>query len=255
MQQHILATLARIEREHQVRILYACEAGSRASGLASADSDYDVRFIYVHESEWYLRVDHEQCRDVIELPIDDALDVSGWDLKKTLKLLKKSNPSLMEWMGSPMVYRSDRAFIAAFKQLIAQAFSPKVCFHHYANMAKGNQRNLSTTPTLKRYFYILRPLLAMEWIAQGRGLVPSEFAVLVEQLVTDPELVSAIDGLIAHKQQGSDAKWCVEPLNAFIEAELARFAAATPTLDLGAGDYRVINRFFLDVLQGKYTEQ
>jgi hypothetical protein len=103
--------LTRLETEQDVRVLYACESGSRAWGFASQDSDYDVRFLYVHRREWYLSI--ESRRDVIEEPLCDELDVSGWELRKALRLLRKSNPPLLEWMKSPMVYHRDVLFAAA----------------------------------------------------------------------------------------------------------------------------------------------
>lgn len=72
----IQARLAGIETEYGVRVLYACESGSRGWGFASPDSDYDVRFIYVHSLQWYLQVSAQ--RDVIEIPISDELDINGW---------------------------------------------------------------------------------------------------------------------------------------------------------------------------------
>lgn len=93
-----------IESDNGVRILFAIESGSRAWGFPSPDSDFDIRFIYAHEPEWYLSV--LEGRDVLETPLDDlGLDVSGWDLRKTLRLFLKSNPALYEWLVSPIVYR------------------------------------------------------------------------------------------------------------------------------------------------------
>ena len=84
MREKIQAQLHRIEDEEHIKILLAVESGSRAWGFASPDSDYDVRFVYVRRTEDYLRL--EMVRDVIELPINDVLDINGWDLQKTLKL-------------------------------------------------------------------------------------------------------------------------------------------------------------------------
>lgn len=103
----VLVELEAIEQRHDVRVLFACESGSRGWGFASPDSDYDVRFLYVHKPEWYLRV--EPQRDVIERPIDDVLDVSGWELRKALQLMRRSNPTLFEWLDSPVIYREDAA--------------------------------------------------------------------------------------------------------------------------------------------------
>jgi len=103
MRDTILSRLDQIETQHGVKILYACESGSRAWGFPSTDSDYDVRFLYVHPAEWYLSVDEK--RDVIERPLTpENFDIGGWDLRKALRLFRKSNPPLLEWLGSPNIY-------------------------------------------------------------------------------------------------------------------------------------------------------
>ena len=101
MRERVVRQLKKVEQRDGVKVLYACESGSRGWGFASPDSDYDVRFLYVHPPEWYLRV--EAPRDVIELPIDDELDVCGWEWRKALGLLKGANPTLIEWLDSPVV--------------------------------------------------------------------------------------------------------------------------------------------------------
>ena len=178
--QRVRDALARVESERNVRVLYACESGSRAWGFASRDSDYDVRFLYVHRRDWYLSV--EDRRDVIEQPIADDLDVSGWELRKALRLLRKSNPPLLEWLKSPVVYRHDPVFAAEFGALATEFYSPRRCFAHYLHMAFGNWRDYlrlahppsATSPlrhlggreevSLKKYLYVFRPLLAYRWI-------------------------------------------------------------------------------------------
>ena len=104
MEALIQEKLREIEGREDCRILLAVESGSRAWGFASPDSDYDVRFIYVRPRESYLRLN--RLRDVIELPADDVLDINGWDLDKTLRLLYKSNPTVFEWFSSPLVYQT-----------------------------------------------------------------------------------------------------------------------------------------------------
>ncbi len=106
MRERVRQVLGEVEERYDVRVLYACESGSRGWGFASPDSDYDVRFLYVHPPEWYLRV--EAQRDVIELPIDHELDVCGWEWRKALGLLKRANPTLIEWLDSPVVYQETR---------------------------------------------------------------------------------------------------------------------------------------------------
>ena len=134
----ITSQLKMIEESRQVRILYALESGSRSWGFASRDSDYDVRFLYVHPVEWYLSIRDQ--RDVIEIPITDSLDIKGWDLKKALKLFRKSNPPLLEWLRSPIVYRDVAGLAESLRNLIPAFFSPKNGMYHYLHMAKGNFR-------------------------------------------------------------------------------------------------------------------
>ncbi len=134
MRERVSQQLKEIERRYDVKVLYACESGSRGWGFASPDSDYDVRFLYVHPLEWYLRV--ESPRDVIELPIDDELDVSGWEWRKALGLLKGANPTLIEWLDSPVVYQQDEETITAFKAMVPMWFSPLRARWHYYSMAQ-----------------------------------------------------------------------------------------------------------------------
>lgn len=136
MRERVSQQLKEIERRYDVKVLYACESGSRGWGFASPDSDYDVRFLYVHPLEWYLRV--ESPRDVIELPIDDELDVSGWEWRKALGLLKGANPTLIEWLDSPVIYQQDEETITAFKAMVPMWFSPLRARWHYYSMAQKN---------------------------------------------------------------------------------------------------------------------
>lgn len=224
----ILERLAAIERAESVRVLYACESGSRAWGFASPDSDYDVRFIYVRPRDWYLSIDLERRRDVIERPIEGALDINGWDLRKALHLMRKSNPPLFEWLHSPFVYRAEPGFRAAMLGLAPAYYSPAGCAWHYLHMARGNRREyLQGDPVrLKKYLYVLRPLLAVRWLESGRGAVPVPFRELVETLVPPGELRDAIEHLLRLKQSGAELAWGprMPALSDWLAAELARLA-------------------------------
>lgn len=131
--------LREIERQENCRILLAVESGSRAWGFASPDSDYDVRFIYARPRESYLRLD--RARDVIERPISDALDINGWDVDKTLKLLHRSNPTVFEWFSSPIVYQTS-PFAEEFKSVMGRYFLRKSSLWHYVRMAEGTTVNI-----------------------------------------------------------------------------------------------------------------
>jgi len=217
--------LGEIEAHETIRIAYACESGSRAWGFPSADSDYDVRFLYVRPVDWYLSIDDQ--RDVIDRPVQDGLDISGWDIKKALRLFRKSNPPLLEWLGSPIVYLEKYSLAARLRALAAEYYSPLACFYHYLHMAQGNYRQYlkGDTVWLKKYFYVLRPVLAMQWIEQQRGVVPTDFNILVGQLVTEPRLKTEIGRLLVAKRSGAelDRGPRVAEISDFIERELERW--------------------------------
>jgi predicted nucleotidyltransferase len=226
--QRVREALAQVETERNVRVLFACESGSRAWGFASRDSDYDVRFLYVHPRDWYLSV--ERGRDVIERPLAQDLDVSGWDLRKALGLLRKSNPPLLEWLQSPVVYRADAVIAAEFGALAAQFYSPRRCFAHYLHMAFGNWRSYlrgREQVSLKKYLYVFRPLLACRWIERGLGQPPMLFAQLVERVLDEPEVRRAVHELVGRKQAGEELDQAppVDALSRFLEAELPRLEA------------------------------
>ncbi|MGB5687533.1 MAG: nucleotidyltransferase domain-containing protein [Candidatus Electrothrix sp.] len=227
--QEISRRLADAEREHNVRILYCCESGSRAWGFASPDSDYDVRFIYVHEEDWYLSFDIERRRDVIEYPIVDEIDCSGWDLRKALYLFTRTNGALLEWLNSPICYIEQGDFAAKLRNLAPRAISNVALCYHYSHMARRNAREylFRDKVKLKKYFYVLRPLLAIRYIEAGKGLPPVEFERLVES-VAPSEIRQEIRSLLEVKrvtpELGLGAS--IPVINAFIAAETERHGTA-----------------------------
>jgi predicted nucleotidyltransferase len=232
MNEIIEAALLKIQTEQNFRIVYACESGSRAWGFPSEDSDYDVRFIYINRPEWYLSVDLENQPDVFEVPITGILDISGWDLRKGLKLLYKSNPPLLEWLNSPILYLEIPEIATRLRDLIPDFYSPIACSHHYLHMAQGNYREYAKGDEvwLKKYFYILRPLLAIRWIAEEESAVPMEFQTLVNRLVHDEALKKSIDELLRLKKDGKelDRGPKIPELSDFIESEFSRLKNELP---------------------------
>ncbi|MBS1715236.1 MAG: nucleotidyltransferase domain-containing protein [Armatimonadetes bacterium] len=224
--------LHQVSQEHGVRILYACESGSRAWGFASPDSDYDVRFVYVHPIDWYLSV--EQGRDVIERMLPGDIDLAGWELRKTLGLLRKSNPPLFEWTRCPLVYHRDDDLWPGFLAVAEAYYSPDRCFFHYLSMAQGNLKDYLLGPDvqLKKYLYVLRPLFACLWLERQLSgetrpcPVPMEFDALRHGLTLSDGLQSAVDDLLLRKVAGLEKETSprIEPISAFIETELPRLA-------------------------------
>lgn len=170
--------LKAIELEKGVEILYAVESGSRAWGFASPDSDYDIRFIYKHDLYYYLSL-WEQT-DVIEFMTDEDLDGSGWDLRKAMKLLAKSNAPLLEWIYSPVVYYENKAFMNQMRALAKDCFSPVACLHHYLGTTKNFMEVCEQEEVkLKSYFYALRTALAGKWIIENNTFPPVAFLELL----------------------------------------------------------------------------
>ncbi|WP_256010201.1 nucleotidyltransferase domain-containing protein [Desertivirga xinjiangensis] len=212
MRSTIIKKLEELELEHNTRILYACESGSRAWGFASPDSDYDVRFIYARKTEDYLSI--ANVRDVLELPINEVLDISGWDVRKALQLFLKSNAPLYEWLQSPIIYREDKNFKEELMSLASKYFSLKAGANHYLSMAVNIINTLGNDlgeeqVKLKKYFYALRPALACLWIITKREVPPMEFEKL-RALVADNVLQTGIDELLQLKQVSGE-KTFIEP--------------------------------------------
>ena len=225
----ILRRLRVAEVERNVRILYACEAGSRAWGFAAPDSDYDVRFVYVREADWYLSFDVENRRDIIEYPITDSIDCGGWDLRKALHLFTRTNGSLLEWLNSPVVYIQRGGFAEVLRELAPACVNTIALCYHYSHMAKGNAREylFHDQVRLKKYFYVLRPLLAIRYIESGKGIPPIEFEALVES-VCPPQLRAPIADLLALKRRAEELGMGdpIPAINRFVESELERHGAA-----------------------------
>jgi uncharacterized protein len=220
----IQSRLKNTEEEHGVRILFAIESGSRAWGFESPNSDFDVRFIYMQKPIWYQAVDLEERRDVIEYPIVDDIDLNGWDVRKALRLYWKSNPAFVEWIQSPITYLEQSTFRADALNILPSIYSPEKGIYHYLSMAKTNYRGYLREPVvrLKKYFYVLRPLLAARWVAQTGGAAPIEFEKLLTLLHGEPTVLAEIYKLLEQKRGAPELGLApaVPVLNAFIEAEL-----------------------------------
>lgn len=226
--------LAELEQRECVRILLAVESGSRAWGFPSPDSDYDVRFLYARPRDWYLAIDMR--RDVIECPIEDVLDINGWDIRKALQLLLKANPVLFEWLVSPVCYREDATVVTALRDLAARARYRRPARHHYLRLGSSQyEREIAghKTVRLKRYFYALRPALALFWLRSREDAPPMDMPGLRAGLRLDRELERTIDDLIVRKARESEIGTGprIDVLDRFIEAEFAACGNSAPEPD------------------------
>jgi len=243
--------LLRLETLHDITILYAVESGSRAWGFASTDSDWDVRYIYVHRLDWYLGiVDQKDSQEEI-LPND--IDLAGWELKKALRLFKKSNPPLLEWLRSPIVYYAKTSFIDRIRDFSSAFFSPQSCLHHYLHMAEGNFREFLNKDFVrtKKYLYVLRPVLACDWIKATNTMAPVEFMQLLDSQLDEGSVKLEIQRLLVRKIAGEELD--EEPrnqiLNDYLEERIRFHNAYVKTLEQRKQpDVTKLNELFKDVL-------
>ena len=246
----IVRELDLIEQAEHVRILHCVESGSRAWGFASPDSDYDVRFIYVRDEDFYLKL--EETRDVIEWKLDDTLDINGWDLKKALRLLKQSNPTLFEWNSSPLVYRTTDDW-KRISQVISGYFLKKKGLYHYLSMARNNYREYlrGEKVKLKKYFYVLRPVLACKWILKHSSPPPMLFEELSDDCL-EPEMRSIVDELLRLKKEtpelGEGDR--IAALNDYLERSIENVGRDILSLpDEDKGGWEELDSLFLSVLR------
>jgi predicted nucleotidyltransferase len=178
MKNLILQKLKETEQEKTITVLHAVESGSRAWGFASPDSDFDIRFIYKHPIDHYLQLWDKP--DVIEFMTSEDLDGSGWDLEKTLKLLAKSNGSLIEWLFSTEVYLQNDYFLNQMQVFAKECFSPIATVNHYLSTSINFVESCQTEKVkLKSYFYAVRAALASKWIIEYDTIPPVPFAELL----------------------------------------------------------------------------
>ena len=249
MRELILRQLSQIEKDYSVKILLAVESGSRAWGFASPDSDYDVRFIYLRSKEDYLRLD--EVRDVIEVPINGELDINGWDLKKTLQLLYRSNPTLFEWFSSPVVYM-ETPFANQFREIMNDYFSKKKSIYHYISMAEGNYRDYLKRDMVKakKYFYVLRPVLACRWVLDRNTPPPMLFSELASEELPErfcPEVNRLLDLKINSPEIKEIPR--IDILNEYLDKSIDEIKNVVASSNEGQNnDWARLNKLFLQTL-------
>ncbi len=188
--------LDEIEKKYEISIIHAIESGSRSWGFASPDSDYDVRFIYVHKKDWYIQVFPK--KDQIEIPISDELDMVGWDVSKVLRLASKGNSVVHEWIHTPIEYRRNSEIAPYLREKLTEAFNPCASYHHYRSLAKNALNDLRNKEQikLKWFFYLLRALLSALWIKQNNTMPSIEFDYLLNHLKLDDIIIKEVKELI-----------------------------------------------------------
>ncbi len=203
MRNEIIKHIKQLEEKQNIKILLAAESGSRAWGCPSPDSDYDVRIIYKRPKSDYLEIDDKP--DSINYFHGELLDINGWDIKKTLKLIRKSNATPFEWAQSPIIYTEIEDFRSTLLNLCKEYFNPRHTVNHYKGIAKNSFSNndLSSAIKLKKLFYVLRPIMAAKWIIKKNEIPPMDIPNLIS-IVEDDTVMNHINHLLEIKKSANE---------------------------------------------------
>ena len=251
MHETILSELEKIEQQYGVRILHAVESGGRAWGFAYPNNDYAVRFIYVRPVADYLQP--EEFRNVIECKLCKqykVLYIVGWDLQIAMTQFWRGNAILFEWCYSPVVYKTTSEW-DKIRETANEYFSERTAVYHYYGMAQSAYLSLTRDKVhYKKYFYALRPLLAVMWIEQKHEIPPVLFDDLLK-LELDSELRVAINDLIEKKK--TTREWDYNPhipvILDFIEDALSRQKSVSNAIPKnGKNDLSPLNNCYLQIV-------
>ena len=211
MKNEIIDHLKKLEEKQGIKILMAVESGSRAWGFPSPDSDYDVRIVYIHNANWYLSINEK--KNSLDYFHGELLDLNGWDIRKTLSLLRNSNATPFEWAQSPIVYFEESGFRKELLELAQQFFQPYHSLNHYKGIAKNSYRINEETGEikLKKLFYVIRPLFAINWIQKKMTMPPMDIFNLMTA-VEDEAIKAKIQELIKLKETANeDFVYTIDP--------------------------------------------
>jgi hypothetical protein len=252
MEEKIKQYLADLEHEKGIRILLACETGSRAWGFPSPDSDFDVRFIYMHEKDWYLSLTEK--KDTLEFFLENReVDMSGWDLRKSLRLLWKSNPPMLEKIQSPIIYKVENDFLNGINEIALKTYSRIASIHHYMSMAKKSLNEIVDNDhyKLKRFFYALRSSVACLWILEKEELPPVELHKMLTGLNVSAAIADRIAELIVLKSLNSETYLHSgeHELCEFMQNCLERADNESGSLPSSKGQISELNEFFRNTLK------
>ena len=152
MRERILEIIKEIEKEKNVKVILVADTASRSLGYSTSSSDYDIRFVYIQKPEKYLRLGIG--RDTIERKVDN-FDFVGFDLRKALEMIRKSNVQMWQWLYSTQVILKTE-LSEKIKNLMPEFFVPKIALHQYAGISSNNfKRKISKEENVKIKYYIL----------------------------------------------------------------------------------------------------
>lgn len=204
-----------LEKEKDIKILFAVENGSRAWRMNSKDSDYDVRFVFVRPLKDYIQIN--PAKDVINTAFDKEgnpcpakgalIDISGFDIFKYTKLLSSSNPTTIEWLMSDIVYYGKQNEV--FKSFAENNFNEISLYFHYKSLCKNNYEKYlksGNLVTYKKYLYAYRGLINARWVEYKHSVPPIIFNKALDGMkdVIPKDIIEKLDNIIYLKSQGKE---------------------------------------------------
>lgn len=253
MKEKIQNLLKKAETDNDIKIIFAIENGSRSWGMASKDSDYDVRFIFYRKINNYISLSSD--KEVLNFAYDKDLnpcdvhgsliDMSGFDIFKYLKLLISSNPTTIEWLNSPIVYYGDNNL--PLRDYMNNNFNQEKLFKHYFSLFRNNYREFiqnGKSITYKKYLYSMRGLLNAKYVYEFDKIPPLDLRQTVEEIKNNiPEKVyKKYQNVIEIKSQGleRDVILRIQEFDEFFDTELKKeyknFKTRTP-------DVKIFNKY------------
>lgn len=245
MKEEIHAQLQALRDNRNIRIMMAVESGSRAWGFPSPDSDYDVRIIYIKKIEDYLSIG--QSKDTIDYFHGKLLDINGWDIRKALSLLRKSNATPFEWAQSPIVYEEVPDFRQELLALAHDFFQPYHTLNHYKGIALNSYKlnPLSGEIKLKKLFYVIRPILAARWVKERQTVPPMDIDNLLTVLGESSIKDSILQLIEIKKGQDEDFVYHIDPaIKSYIDAQMQHISEPSGLEKREIPETEVLNVWF-----------
>jgi predicted nucleotidyltransferase len=159
----------------------------------------------------------------------------------------------VEWIQSPIIYKELGSFRERARALLPHVYSVERGMHHYRSMAKTNFRGYlrADLVPLKKYFYVLRPLLSVRWLLEFQRPAPIEFNALLQMIDNEPSLRLAIDRLLELKSRSPEMGLAeqIPEIQRFIESELDRQESLAIERDDRSDVAPLLSELFRDVLR------
>jgi len=248
----ILDSLEKFEKENDATIMLAVESGSRGWGFASADSDYDIRFVFKRKIDKYLEL--KKPEDFYSW-MDGDKDYVGFDIYKAYELLLRSNMNVIDWLlFQETIYMDKMKDKNGLRKIVLKLFDRQKYIAHNYSLCKTNYHKYfvkpaENEPTIKRYIYCIRALLSAQYCTENDTIAPINFYDLIEKTLnkTDQQEIREILEMkktTVEKQWYKNQKW-----EQFIAERLEKGFPKTQAIDDNDEYYTELNKHLLNEIR------